>query len=195
MSGTGTVAGGGRAARLARLADLAPDPRHRARITDIFYRASGTRAFASAQMKAVFEERWLGRYLTHDPDLVFVALSPDGEVIGYLVAAVDDPARSARFADIPYFKEAAAVTARFPAHLHVNLDEGWRGGGIGRSLIEALVGDLMARGVPGVHAVTGRDARNVAFYRRAGFEEVAALALDGKPLVMLGRAITPASAA
>lgn len=181
-------------ARVVRLADLAPDARHTARITDIFYGASATRSFASEVARAAFEERWLGRYLSHDPDLVHVALSADGEVVGYLVAATDDPARAPRFSDIAYFKDAAAVTVRFPAHLHINLDEGWRGAGIGQALIEALVVELCRRGVPGVHVVTGRQSRNVSFYRRAGFAEVAALEWDGKPLVMLGRVIAPASA-
>lgn len=181
-------------ASVVRLADLAPHPRYRTRITDIFYGASATRAFASDEARAAFEERWLGRYLAHDPDLVYVALSADGEVIGYLVAATDDPAHAPRFADIAYFKDAAAVTALYPAHLHINLDEGWRGGGIGRALIEALVVELARRGVPGVHVVTGQQSRNVSFYRRAGFTQVAAPMWDGKPLVMLGRVIAPASA-
>lgn len=184
----------GQAATIARLADLAPDPRHRARITEIFYATSATRAFQSEAARAAFEERWLGRYLTHDPDLVFVALSDDGEVVGYLIAAADDPAKAPRFSDIAYFKDAAAATARFPAHLHINLDEAWRGAGVGRALIEALAGELSRRGVSGVHAVTGRHSRNVSFYKRAGFEEVAAPTWDGKPLVMLGRVIAPASA-
>lgn len=184
-----------RQANIARLADLPPDPRHRARITDIFFAASATRAFASDDARAAFEECWLGRYLAHDADLVYVALSQDGEVIGYLVAATDDPATAPRFADIAYFKDVAAVTARFPAHLHINLDEGWRGGGIGQALIEAVVAELARRRVPGVHVVTGRTSRNVSFYRKAGFAEVAAPTWDGKPLVMLGRLIAPASGA
>lgn len=183
------------AVNVVRLADLPPEPRYRARITDIFYAASATRAFASEVARLAFEERWLGRYLTHDPDLVYVAQSQGGDVIGYLVAATDDPAQTPRFADIGYFKDAAAVTVRFPAHLHINLDEGWRGAGIGQLLIEAVVAELARRRVPGVHVVTGRTSRNVSFYRKAGFEEVAALTWDGKPLVMLGRVIAPASAA
>jgi GNAT superfamily N-acetyltransferase len=119
--------------------------------------------------------------------LVFLALDDEATVIGYLVGSLDDPARAPRFADIGYFSTFAALTARYPAQLHVNLDASSRGGGIGAALVDAFVAEVVRAGLPGVHVVTGRGVRNVAFYERSGFLERGSLETNGKAIVFLGR--------
>ncbi len=59
------------------------------------------------------------------------------------------------------------LESRYPAHLHVNLEAGFRGLGVGYRLIEAYLADLKAFRVPGVHLHCG--ARPLGFYQRAGF--------------------------
>jgi len=165
-------------------------------IERIFFEAAGVRTFATETERAEFRERWLGRYLTHDRALTHVAIvdpaqhgevsgSPD--ILGYVVGSHDDPARTLRFADIPYFVDLAAVTARYPAHLHINLTESARNHGVGGILIEAFVGDVAAAGLPGVHVVTGARSRNVGFYNRLGFLERATATFNDNPVVLLGR--------
>ena len=80
----------------------------------VFFEASNTKSFENAESRAAFRERWLGRYLRHCPQWSYVALDESGAVAGYLVGALDDPARDARFADIPYFATFGRLTARFP---------------------------------------------------------------------------------
>jgi GNAT superfamily N-acetyltransferase len=163
-------------------------------IERIFFEAAGVRKFDSETERAEFRERWLGRYLTYDRALTHVAypaqqseaiVSPD--MLGYVVGSHDDPARTLRFADIPYFADLAAVTARYPAHLHINLTESARNRGVGGRLIEAFVGDVEAAGLPGVHVVTGARSRNVGFYTRLGFLERATATFNDNPVVLLGR--------
>jgi GNAT superfamily N-acetyltransferase len=156
-------------------------------IDAIFFAASGTQTFESAEIRDAFRERWLGRYLTHDPDKVWLALDEAGHVIGYLAGSFDDPALAERFSDIAYFTEFAPLTARYPAHLHVNLTEAARGKGIGGRLVEAFCFRAMVAGSPGVHVVTGRGLRNVAFYQRLGFHERGCAASNGRDVVLLGR--------
>jgi ribosomal protein S18 acetylase RimI-like enzyme len=154
-------------------------------IDKVFFESSLTRSFADAAARSAFRERWLGRYLEHDPQFAYVAL--DGEkVAGYLVGSLDDPATTKRFCDIavPAF---AGVTAKFPAHLHVNLAADYRNGGLGGRLIAAFIADLKRRHVAGVHVVTGLGARNVGFYNRNGFLEVARARVGAHDLVLLGR--------
>ena len=58
----------------------------------------------------------------------------------------------------------------FPAHLHVNIAEAWRGHGLGRRLLIAYLSDLRRSSVPGVHLET--TSRNVAacrLYEALGF--------------------------
>ncbi len=60
--------------------------------------------------------------------------------------------------------------ARYPAHLHVNVAAGWRGGGIGRALLEAFLDGLRRRGVRGVHLfTTDLNAAACHLYESMGF--------------------------
>jgi ribosomal protein S18 acetylase RimI-like enzyme len=66
------------------------------------------------------------------------------------------------------------LAADYPAHLHIDLLAHARGRGLGRVLIERLLADLRARGVPGVHlGVDGTNANGIGFYEHLGFREVA----------------------
>ncbi|MFZ4805702.1 MAG: GNAT family N-acetyltransferase [Hyphomicrobiaceae bacterium] len=175
--------------RIVKLADLAPSERPVADITRIFFEASTTRNFVDAGSREDFRERWLGRYLTHDLEHAFVALTPTGEAVGYLVGALEDPAKTDRFGDIGYFATIGPLTARYPAHLHMNCDAAWRSKGIGTELIDRFRSHAIALGSPGVHVVTGFGVRNVGFYLRNGFRETARFEWVGRPLVMLSAAL------
>ncbi len=60
--------------------------------------------------------------------------------------------------------------ARYPAHLHINVDRAWRGAGAGLGLIEACLAQLRSLGVPGVHLrTTSLNTAAVALYTRTGF--------------------------
>ena len=138
-----------------------------------------------------FRERWLGRYLTHDAQHAFLAVAGAGSagetLAGYLVGSVEDPALAVRFGDLEYFKALSHLTARYPAHLHVNLASSWQGRGVGRALVEAFCQHVQGLSVPGVHLFTGRGMRNVRFYERAGFTEAGSVVWNGREIVMLVR--------
>jgi GNAT superfamily N-acetyltransferase len=138
-----------------------------AQIETIFFASSNIQQFANDAERAVFRERWLGRYLDRWPEHVFVASTPD-RIIGYLAGCLDDPATHPVFADIGYMPAFADLSQSYPAHLHINLDPAWRSGGVGTRLIDAFCAHAQRR-APGVHVVTGRGARNVRFYERNGF--------------------------
>lgn len=159
-------------------------------IEAIFFSASLTRSFPDAAARAVFLDRWLGRYVRLFPDEAFVAVDADDTVVGYLVGALEDPARTATFDDIGYFRAFADLTRAYPAHLHINLDERWRSCGIGGRLIEAFAAHAAAKGAAGLHVVTGEGMRNVGFYERLGFERRGVAMIDGRPLLFLGRPLT-----
>jgi GNAT superfamily N-acetyltransferase len=158
-------------ARVDRLIDLAGSGASFDRIGQIetiFFASSNVQQFADDAERAVFRQRWLGRYLDHWPEHVFVASTPDDRVIGYLAGCLEDPATHPVFADIGYMPAFADLSQSYPAHLHINLDPAWRSGGIGTRLIDAFCAHAAGR-APGVHVVTGRTSRNVRFYKRNGF--------------------------
>ena len=188
------------------------DPRARLyadALDEIFFQSSATKSFASLKAREAFRERWLGRYLHLFPDWAYLAIGGNaaadgniaaggnlgpgghGDLLGYLVGSVCDPAHSPIFSDIGYFQAFAALTAQFPAQLHVNVSASARSQGIGGKLVGAFVEDARLHGCEGAHVVTGRGMRNSGFYERLGFEEAGGIEWRGQPLVFLGRCLGP----
>ena len=173
--------------RVVRLDDPKQHPALMAQVEAIFWQTSARR-YPPGHERDAFRERWLGRYLQGGSDVVLVALADEATVAGYLVGALEDPAVHTRFAAIGYFRsDFAALTARFPAHLHINLDAAHRSRGIGAQLIAVFADHARRVGAPGMHVVTGKGMRNVGFYSRLGFTERAAADWNGRTILFLGR--------
>lgn len=173
---------------IRRYLDVEPTPERAREIDRIFFKSSNTKSFENDAARTAFRERWLGRYLKHDPAFAYVAQAADGAIVGYLVGAIEDPAKAERFADIAYFAAFGELTERFPAHLHVNIDPAFRNRRIGSSLIDRFAEDAKAAGARGVHVVTGAGAENIGFYNRNEFAEIARAGADGR-LVFLARSL------
>ena len=162
-------------------------PARRAQVDGIFFEASG-RTFAPGPERAAFRERWLGRFLQGGTDVVLLAMDGGETVAGYLVGALEDPSQQQRFADISYFaSDFRDLCRRYPAHLHINLAPAYRSRGVGAQLIAAFAARAAAAGAPGVHVVTGQQARNASFYARCGFSQVGATVWNGSGIVFLGK--------
>jgi GNAT superfamily N-acetyltransferase len=160
-----------------------------AQINEIFWEASA-RAFPPGPERDAFRDRWLGRYMHGGSDVVLLAISAEATLAGYLVGAMEDPSQQARFDDLPYLRqEFAHLAVRFPAHLHINLAAAFRGRGIGARLIEAFAERARRAGAPGMHVVTGKGMRNVTFYLRCGFVELAAAPWNGGTILFLGKSL------
>lgn len=170
--------------------ELAHNAHSQHELNAIFFSSSTQQAFASEAEKEAFRERWLGRYLEHDPQLAFAAVIPNGSIVGYIAGSADDPALAPRFSDIGYFQTFKDLTSAYPAHFHVNLAPAFRGRSIGASLVETFVTAVKRTGAPGLHVVTGRNARNVAFYQRQGFIEAGAAGTGTKPIIFLARPLS-----
>ncbi len=156
-------------------------------INSIFFESSATQTFEGPAARAAFHERWLGRYLDADAAHAWLAIDAGDRLVGYLVGCLGDPATIARFADLPAVRAFASFSARYPAHLHVNLTAPARGAGIGKRLIEAFVTHAKANGAAGAHVVTGTRSRNVSFYRRCDFEPMARHGSGAAEILFLGR--------
>lgn len=167
---------------------VASRPGLAAALDDIFFEASTTRSFDSENARSAFRWRWLGRYLEAGPEHAFLAMSLGGQVAGYLVGAMADPAKPLD-PELPFYALFAEQTCVFPAHLHINLAPERRSKGTGSRLIEAFAQHARQLGAPGMHVVTTREARNVRFYMRCGFQEVASTRWNGHLLLMLGRGL------
>lgn len=152
----------------------------------IFFESSGTKSFVNEAERQAFRERWLGKYLADEPAWAYAAITRDGTLAGYLVGSLSEANA---------LEDFAAATADYPAHLHVNLAPAYRERGIGAKLVAAFAADAGRAGAKGVHVVTSADARNVRFYERSGFREVARTQLGGRDLLFLGRRLKTAETA
>ena len=123
---------------------------------------------------------YAGPYGIFEPELAFV-LDDDGEVVGYVLGALDTAAFDARLeaewwpdlrarypegsgSTAPGHRDneiiaaihhrihmPPAITDGHPSHLHIDIVAGAQGHGHGRQLMEALLDALRARSSPGVH--------------------------------------------
>lgn len=157
-------------------------------IDDIFFEASSVQSFRDAAHRQAFRWLWLGRYLCDEPEHAFLAHRAN-RVVGYLVGSLSDPAPRPEFLELSYFVDFASETQKYPAHVHINVASGSRSCGIGERLIAAFEQHARANDCPGVHVVTGAGMRNVHFYSRIGFQQVARAARNGGEVVMLAKAL------
>ncbi|MEV7972260.1 GNAT family N-acetyltransferase [Cellulomonas sp. NPDC089187] len=159
--------------------------------------AAGQDATADYRDPDLLGHLYAGAYPTADPSLTWVVRDEQG-VAGYLVAT-DDSAAFAAWQEQHWWPELreryplpgtglpadlraietihagqpprAELVERFPAHLHIDLLPRTQGRGMGRRLIETLVGELRARGVPGLQlGVAETNTGAIAFYERVGFD-------------------------
>ena len=162
-------------------------------ITAIF-RATAAKWPDDPAAAQAFQTLWLDQYLNHERELVYLAVEEGAgakalHVAGYLVGCRINPALSQRFVSLAYFQSFAAHCATHPAHLHINLDAGYRNQGIGAQLVEALCAQLKREGIAGVHVVTARDQRNAGFYTRLGFRELASAPRGSTEALFLARSL------
>ncbi|MGI9412001.1 MAG: GNAT family N-acetyltransferase [Hyphomicrobiaceae bacterium] len=169
--------------------DVAGDDACRGDIDEIFFEASSVQEFANEDERSTFHWRWLGRYLTDEPQHAFVALRSDGGACGYVVGSLADPAPRAEFSHLGYFVDFAHLTATYPAHLHINVARDYRNRRIGEMLVEAFVRHAADSGCAGLHVVTGEGLRNVGFYERLWFSCQGTAPWRSGRVVLLGRKI------
>lgn len=145
--------------------------------------------------RQAFGRLWIDPYERWAPEWAYVARAPDGRVAGYLTGCRS----SARFFALaawlgPRPKLANnlrfspsllwSLLRRYPAHLHVNVREQFRGG-VGRALVERFEADVAAAGAGGVHLFCG--ARPVGFYAKLGYEELGRVTIGEVPIFALGK--------
>jgi ribosomal protein S18 acetylase RimI-like enzyme len=129
---------------------------------------------------------YAGPYVVHSPEFVTV-LADELGIAGYVVGVADSrafeaelerswwPALREQFPSVEEFvrppRSPEQLVDRYPAHLHIDLLDRARGRGLGRELIERLCGQLVERGVPGIHlGVSASNPNAIAFYEHLGFE-------------------------
>lgn len=147
-----------------------------------------------AERRAAFGRLWIDPYRRWAPRWAYVARE-EGRVVGYLTGCVSTASflalsgllgpRPSLGANLRFPKALLArLLWRYPAHLHVNVREGHRGG-TGRALLERFERDTAAAGAGGAHVFCGE--RPLGFYRKLGYETLARALVGEKPIFALGK--------
>ncbi len=126
-------------------------------------------------------------YIECEPESCFVLADENDEAVGYVLCAKEQKAYRRKFfkvyqprvfcdsrLKIESFGEALVhgiFASRYPAHLHIDILKGYRGGGNGSEMIAVLLEHLREKKVRGVHLVVGEDNKGaIRFYERCGFK-------------------------
>lgn len=160
---------------------------------------------------------FVGPYLSYEPEFALIAEDAEG-ICGYALGARDSrafyqryehewrPALCAQFpaptGDPTHWTRVQQVYhwyhhpdyfcpepyASYPSHLHIDLLERARGGGLGRKMLEQVMDKLRQQGSPGAHL--GVSLLNIpaqGFYQRLGFAELARVGEGADGCLYLGR--------
>lgn len=156
---------------------------------EIFFLSAAPQQFDDADKRQAFLERWTGYYRDCEPQQIYVAILPDGQVAGYLTGCMDSRAAKRLYRDIPYYSLFEDQFGEYPAHLHVNVHPEWRSHGFGSRLVTAFVGGCDDARLAGVHIVTEASLPNVKFYRDCGFAAVVQRPWRRRELLLMGRSL------
>jgi GNAT superfamily N-acetyltransferase len=169
-------------------ADNIPDfSNHVGDLDDIFFKSSVKRDFRTYEEQQHFREISFGRYIAHHRDSFFVALNGGGRAVGYLAGCLENPTKLDHFSDIMYFSCIDDICQNYPAHLHVNVAEHYRGYGLGTALVERFVNWAEIHSVPGIQIVTSSISRSIPFYLGLRFTELREFPWNSGTAVCMGR--------
>lgn len=137
-------------------------------LSEIFFEASTKKEFKDQKEKDAFFWKYVGFYLSHYPEYVWIAVQ-EGKVLGYVLGMpfTQDPSL---YAIQPHLKAFQEHFKSYPAHLHVNCHADARGQGVGKKLVMKLLSQLKDQKVAGLHIMTGPTSDNKIFYQKLGFD-------------------------
>ena len=143
----------------------------RCSIHKIFFECSRRKKFSSQIEKEIFFSHWTDYYTGPKLRDIFLATDEKQDIAGYLMGHDNSFEAVSFFKNrVPSYLIFKNLFSRFPAHLHINCSPNFQGVGVGKKLIDSYIEELKKRGAKGLHVVTSPDARNVQFYKKAGFE-------------------------
>ncbi len=139
-------------------------------------------------------------YIEKEPENVFLIVDENDVAQGYIFGATDFNSYIRAFR--PYLKKVrktgisnfftaiAEISGHFlfkkkyPAHLHINLNNDFRRNGNGSLLMKAQLENMKSKGVKGIMLITGsRNIPAINFYKKNGFKSIMSLKSGGGELM------------
>jgi ribosomal protein S18 acetylase RimI-like enzyme len=126
-------------------------------------------------------------YVKEEPQNCFVAVNEKDEAIGYIICAEDYNKFKKTFKEkyFPILRKISIIQVLeqsfvhaydnkiakdYPAHLHIDILDGYQRMGVGSNLMNTLINHLKAKGIKGVHLGCGaKNEKGCSFYKKYGF--------------------------
>lgn len=156
-------------------------------LKEIFFESSTKKEFKDEAEKEAFYFKYLGFYLSHYPELAWVALQKE-KVLGYVVVAPETNTSELQKIQ-PHLSVFHKDSEKFPAHLHINCHFESRGMGVGKALVETVIDALKTKNIKGLHIMTGPASKNRSFYKKLGFEYETESNFHGSPILFMGKSL------
>lgn len=156
--------------------------------------------FTDENVKNYILTTYCNYYIEKEPENVFLIVDENDTAQGYIFGATDFDAYLKAFK--PYlkmirktgaanlFSAIAEITGhwiykrKYPAHLHINLNEGFRRNGNGSLLMKTQLENMKAKGVNGIMLITGSGNHPaVNFYKKNGFKTIMSTKIGGAELM------------
>lgn len=147
----------------------------------IFFDSSSVQSFKDAKHKREFQNKYLNYYIETYPKDCFIAREGQ-QVLAYILCCPDTLRDSFLLSVHPHLKLFEEYYKEYPAHLHINASPVSRGKGVGSQLIQALLSHLSVS----IHLITAEGERNIQFYLKNDFKELAKKEFKGAKLLLLG---------
>ena len=158
-------------------------------VRDVCHKTAHTKTYQ--KNKDLVTTMYLDYYAIEEPEYVFVAVDETDTPIGYVLCSIDYD----KFHKVFIEKYASKIKNRFPidyynkksfepkilkkhlpqypAHLHIDILDGYQGQGVGKRLLEALFNKLKEDNIPGVCLVAATSNKNACgFYEHMGFQKI-----------------------
>lgn len=153
-------------------------------LDEIFFESSMKKEFRDEAERKEFQWKYLGFYLAHYPEYVWVAYSK--KVLGY-VLGMPVTKNPDLYKIQPHLKPFEDLFEKYPAHLHINCHFEARGLGVGSKLILAFEAQMRSLNLAGVHILTAPNSLNRSFYLKNGFTFESERLFGQNPILFMGR--------
>lgn len=155
-------------------------------LKDIFFHSSSVKQFKDEVHRQEFFQKWCGDYQSLYPEFFYLMVDDKSNLLAYLCVCPDT------LKGMEHLQLKSLVTftdeyQKYPAHLHMNTHQDYRGLGLGAMILAGVEADLRMKGIKGLHLITEKTSRNYQFYFKQGFQYVVEKDYQNALLCFMGK--------
>lgn len=155
-------------------------------LKEIFYHSSSIKKFATNDDREAFFMKWCGDYTEYFPEFFYLMVDEKSNLLAYLCVCPDTSGNLERL-KVKSLQQFADSYQKYPAHLHMNTHENFRGLGLGAMILGSVEADLRLKNIVGLHLITEPTSRNFEFYKKHGFNDVIIKEYQNTQLCLMGK--------